>query len=227
MLATVLVLAPIVIFGNASGLEIVQPMAVVVVGGLVTTMVVNVLVVPVLYFRYGFLPDHDHWTDDLLAPVSEHQPAPDEARAGVLQRIRSATPLVPILPALLLPACGGAVADAYTIEHEPASIVTPAGSGHPQVVLEEEAARRLAIQTTAVESAPDGVAVPSSAIFVDPEGVWWVYTNPEPLVFERQEIGLEREEKGVAYLSSGPPAGTTVVTVGVPELYGVEEAVGH
>jgi Cu/Ag efflux pump CusA len=227
MLATALILAPIVVFGNASGLEIVQPMAVVVVGGLVTTMVVNVFVVPVLYFRYGFLPDQDGWTDDLLAPVSEHQPAPDEARAGVLRRIRSATPLVPILPALLLPACGGAVADAYTIEHEPASIVTAAGSGHPQVVLEEEAARRLAIQTTAVESAPDGVAVPSSAVFVDPEGVWWVYTNPKPLVFERQEIGLEREEKGVAYLSSGPLAGTKVVTVGVPELYGVEEAVGH
>jgi hypothetical protein len=120
------------------------------------------------------------------------------------------------------------VADAYTIEHEPASVATPAGSDHhPQVILEEEAAQRLAIQTTVVEPAPEGVAVPSSAVFVDPDGVWWVYTNPEPLVFERHEIGLEREEGGVAYLSSGPPAGTKVVTVGVPELYGVEEAVGH
>jgi hypothetical protein len=184
-------------------------------------------VVPVLYFRYGFLPDRDRWTDNLLAPVSEHQPAPDETRAGILQRIRSATPVLPILPALLLPACAGAVADAYTIEHEPASVVTPAGSDHPQVVVEKEAAQRLGIQTTVVETAPDGVAVPSSAIFVDPDGAWWVYTNPEPLVFERHEIGLERDDGGVAYLSSGPPAGTKVVTVGVPELYGIEEAVGH
>ena len=38
------------------------------------------------------------------------------------------------------------------------------------------------------------------------------------------ETGLDG---GVAYLSSGPSAGTRVVTVGVPELYGIEEAVGH
>ena len=227
MLAMAVVLTPIAIAGNVSGLEIVQPMAIVVLGGLVTTTVVNVFVVPVLYFRYGSLPDRDSWADDLFAPVAEQQPAADETRTGVLQRIRQAAPVLPILPALFLPACGGAVADAYTIEHEPASVVTPAGSGHPQVVVEEEAAQRLDIQTTVVESAPDGVAVPSSAIFVDPDGVWWVYTNPEPLVFERHEIGLEREDGGVAYLSSGPSAGTTVVTVGVSELYGVEEAVGH
>lgn len=229
MLATAVVFAPIAFAGNAAGLEIVQPMAVVVLGGLVTTTVVNVFVVPVLYFRYGFLLDRDSWTDDLLAPASEQQPAaPDETRTGVLRRIRQAAPALPIIPALLLPGCGGAVADAYTIEHEPASVATPAGSDHhPQVILVEEAAQRLAIQTTVVEPAPEGVAVPSSAVFVDPDGVWWVYTNPEPLVFERHEIGLEREEGGVAYLSSGPPAGTKVVTVGVPELYGVEEAVGH
>jgi Cu/Ag efflux pump CusA len=228
MLATAVVLAPIAFAGNAAGFELVQPMAVVVLGGLVATAVVNVFVVPVLYFRYGFLADRDSWTDDLFAPVSEQRTTRDEASIGILRRIRQAASAMPIIPALLLPGCGGAVADAYTIEHEPARVATPAGSDHhPQVIVEEEAAQRLAIQTTVVEPAPEGVAVPSSAVFVDPDGVWWVYTNPEPLVFERHEIGLEREEGGVAYLSSGPPAGTKVVTVGVPELYGVEEAVGH
>ncbi len=227
MLATAVVLAPIAFAGNAAGFELVQPMAVVVLGGLVATAVVNVFVVPVLYFRYGFLADRDSWTDDLFAPVSEQRTTRDAASTGILRRIRHAAPALPIIPALLLPGCGGAVADAYTIEHEPASVATPAGSDHPQVIVEEEAAQRLAIQTTVVQPAPEGVAVPSSAVFVDPDGVWWVYTNPEPLVFERHEIGLEREEGGVAYLSSGPPAGATVVTVGVPELYGVEEAVGH
>jgi Cu/Ag efflux pump CusA len=227
MLATAVVLAPISFAGSAAGFELVQPMAVVVVGGLVATTIVNLLVVPVLYFRYGFLPDRDSWTDGLFSPVEEQRTNRDAASTGILSRIRQAAPALPIIPALLLAGCGGAVADAYTIEHEPASVVTPDGSDHPQVVVEEEAAQRLAIQTTVVESAPEGVAVPSSAIFVDSGGVWWVYTNPEPLVFERHEIGLEREEGGVAYLSSGPPAGSRVVTVGVPELYGVEEAVGH
>ncbi len=69
--------------------------------------------------------------------------------------------------------------------------------------------------------------VPSSAVFVDTEGAWWVYTNPKPLVFERQKIALQREAGGFAYFASGPPVGTKVVTVGVPELSGVEDAVGH
>ena len=86
--------------------------------------------------------------------------------------------------------------------------------------------RRIDIDTTPVEKNATGLVVPSSAVFVDPNGVWWVYTNPEPLVFVRHEIGIEREEAGIAHLSSGPEAGTEVVTVGVPELYGVEED-GH
>ena len=117
--------------------------------------------------------------------------------------------------------------DSYAIEHEPAVVESIDGSDQVRIILEEQAARRLEIDTTPVEQNATGLAVPSSAVFVDPNGTWWVYTNPEPLVFERHEIGLEREEGGVAYLSSGPPAGATVVTVGVPELYGVEEAVGH
>jgi hypothetical protein len=70
------------------------------------------------------------------------------------------------------------------------------------------------------------LVVPSAAVFVDPEGHWWVYTNPEPLVFVRHEIDLDQQAGGRAYLSKGPPAGTKVVTVGVPELSGIEEGIG-
>jgi hypothetical protein len=69
--------------------------------------------------------------------------------------------------------------------------------------------------------------VPTSATFVDPKGHWWVYTSPEPLVFERHAITVATEADGMAYLAEGPPAGTKVVTTGVPEIYGVEDAVGH
>ena len=226
-LAAALVLAPIAIAGNVSGLEIVQPMAVVVLGGLVTTIVLNLFVVPVLYLRYGFSPDRDDWDDELFAPAPEPESRPAEAGAGVLQRVRPATAGLPILTALLVCSCGGAVVDSYAIEHEPAVVESIDGSDQVRIILEEQAARRLEIDTTPVEQNATGLAVPSSAVFVDPNGTWWVYTNPEPLVFVRHEIGIEREEAGIAHLSTGPQAGTEVVTVGVPELYGLEDTASH
>jgi hypothetical protein len=63
-------------------------------------------------------------------------------------------------------------------------------------------------------------------VLVDPDGVFWVYTNPEPLVFLRQEITIAREERDRTFLSAGPPPGSDVVTVGVPELYGAEYEIG-
>jgi CzcA family heavy metal efflux pump len=50
---TALALAPIVFFGDIAGLEIVQPMAVVVLGGLVTSTLLSLVVVPALYLRFG------------------------------------------------------------------------------------------------------------------------------------------------------------------------------
>ena len=131
----------------------------------------------------------------------------------------------PILTVLLVSSCGGALVDTYAIEHEPAVVESIDGSDQVRITLEEQAARRLEIETSPVEQNATGLAVPSSAVFVDPDGKWWVYTSPEPLVFVRHEIDLEREEDGVAHLTSGPPAGTEVVTVGVPELSGLEDTV--
>lgn len=52
-LATALVLLPLVILGGIAGYEIVRPMAIVILGGLVTTTLLNLFVVPALYFRLG------------------------------------------------------------------------------------------------------------------------------------------------------------------------------
>jgi CzcA family heavy metal efflux pump len=52
-LATGLALLPLVYFGSVAGLEIVQPMAVVILGGLVTSTVLTLLVVPALYLVFG------------------------------------------------------------------------------------------------------------------------------------------------------------------------------
>jgi CzcA family heavy metal efflux pump len=52
-LATGLALVPLVVSGNVPGHEIEHPLAVVVVGGLVTSTLLNLFVVPSLYLRFG------------------------------------------------------------------------------------------------------------------------------------------------------------------------------
>ena len=64
--------------------------------------------------------------------------------------------------------------------------------------------------------------VPYSAVYYDGQGATWVYTNPKPLVYERQGIAIEYIEGDQAVLLSGPSTGTTVVTAGAPLLYGAE-----
>lgn len=52
-LATGLAVVPLIILGNAPGAEIDYPLAMVIVGGLVTSTLLNLFVVPSLYLRFG------------------------------------------------------------------------------------------------------------------------------------------------------------------------------
>jgi multidrug efflux pump subunit AcrB len=52
-LATGLALVPIVLAGSRAGYEIEHPLAVVILGGLVTSTLLNLFVVPSLYLKYG------------------------------------------------------------------------------------------------------------------------------------------------------------------------------
>jgi CzcA family heavy metal efflux pump len=52
-LATALAMLPFTIFGNIPGLEVARPIAVVILGGLVTLTLVNLLALPALYLRFG------------------------------------------------------------------------------------------------------------------------------------------------------------------------------
>jgi len=55
-LATGLALLPLVIGGNKAGVEILHPMAVVILGGLVTSTLLNLFIIPILYLRFGYSP---------------------------------------------------------------------------------------------------------------------------------------------------------------------------
>lgn len=97
-----------------------------------------------------------------------------------------------------------------------------------KVILVEEAAKRLGIETTAVAPLPGGKeAVPYSAVIYDAEGHSWVFTTGEPLSYVKAPITIDRIDGNLAVLSAGPPVGTEVVSQGAEELFGVEDGIGE
>jgi hypothetical protein len=90
------------------------------------------------------------------------------------------------------------------------------------VILTEKAAQRLDIQTAPIGA---GNVIPYAAVLYGLNGETWTYTNPEPLVFVRQSIVIDRIEGDSAFLSEGPDTGTAVVIIGAAELYGAEVGV--
>jgi multidrug efflux pump subunit AcrA (membrane-fusion protein) len=70
-----------------------------------------------------------------------------------------------------------------------------------------------------------GTVIPYDAVLYGPEGDTFTYTSPDPLVFVRHAITVDRIAGDRALLSSGPPPGTEVVTVGSQELFGTEHDV--
>ncbi len=52
-LATALALLPIIVGGNRPGQEIENPMALVIFGGLLTSTLLNLLVMPIMYWKFG------------------------------------------------------------------------------------------------------------------------------------------------------------------------------
>jgi hypothetical protein len=103
--------------------------------------------------------------------------------------------------------------------------------GIMKVTLEARAAERIGIQTAAVLEEMVGssrrLVVPYGAIMYDSKGETWTFTNPQPLVYVRHKIVVDRVEGDRVILSEGPSAGTVIVTVGATELMGAEHKYGH
>ena len=115
---------------------------------------------------------------------------------------------------------------------EPLKIEKVPDTDLKRMTLEATAAERIGIQTHTVDGAPDGttgpaaMTVPYGAVLYDAKGATYVYTNPEPRVFVRHPITVDRIDGPTALLIAGPPLGTQVVTVGGSELAGIEFGVG-
>jgi len=119
----------------------------------------------------------------------------------------------------------------------PLTVEQVEGSDLHRVTLSARAAERLGIETAPIGGADPTSrlvgagaggtrsVVPYSAVLYDAHGETWVYTNPEPLVFVRQRISIDRIDGNRVILTDGPSAGTTIVTVGGAELLAAE--LGH
>jgi len=161
--------------------------------------------------------------------------------------------VVPLVAGLGLAACQRPSSSAH---HAAPAKVDKIEGGLARITLTPKAAERLGIETAFVaalgtaagtivaqgdtgtrlqgdpgvrltRSASGGTVVPYAAVLYDSHGETWVYTSPQPLVFVRHRIEIDHIEGARAVLRSGPPVGTTVVTVGAAELLGTEFEVGH
>jgi hypothetical protein len=141
--------------------------------------------------------------------------------------------LMLLLAAVALSACGrGAAGGGGEEEGEEAhaKVEDIPGSHLKRVVVTATAARALGIRTGVVREVreSDGgrqLDVPYAAVFYDPEGHSYTYTSPAPLTYVRKRVVIDDVSHRKAFLTKGPPPGTTVVTVGADELLGVEEGV--
>jgi hypothetical protein len=122
-----------------------------------------------------------------------------------------------------LVSCAKSGAEQASDADAPSVVETVKGTNLKRVTLTADAARRIDVQLAPVTGAR---TIPYAAIFYDPDGATWAFTNPKGRTFVRQRIRVARIDGDTAFLSDGPAPGTDVVTVGGPEIYGAEIGVG-
>ena len=136
---------------------------------------------------------------------------------------------------IALPSLGCKHEAAASPKQSPATLEESGQPGIKRVRLTERAAERLGIEMAEVREEAVTIAdnsvqrkiIPYGAIIYDTKGQTWTFTNPEPLVFIRQSVSVERISGDKVILTEGPPVGTSVVTVGSAELMGAESKYGH
>jgi hypothetical protein len=129
----------------------------------------------------------------------------------------------------LLAGCQG---EDSTADDATAVTLTPVtGTSRFTVGLSVEAVDRLGIRTTDVQRvspqsrpAPAGsrLVIPYAGVIYDSDGSTWTYVQTAANTYTRRELDITSIVGSRAFLRSGPSAGTKVVVVGAPELFGAE-----
>ncbi|MDI6777216.1 MAG: hypothetical protein QMD03_08300 [Syntrophales bacterium] len=140
----------------------------------------------------------------------------------------------------ILPGCGGDKTKIKQTEG-PAQIkaIPFDGAFNPEggrvtegITLTAKAAERIGIETIKIKETLAGQGplrkvIPYASVLYDPNGQTWVYTVRKPLIYLREPITIDSIEDEMAILSKGPEVGTTIVTIGIAMLYGVECGIGQ
>jgi hypothetical protein len=154
---------------------------------------------------------------------------------GTLSRSRGwvrAAGVLMTLPLVVLSACDEASTRSATPVPTPGRVESLNGSETKKVILSERAAAQIRLETvgvspaTATRGRAARSAVPYSALVYRPDGTAIVYTNPAPLVYVAQAVTVESMQGDSVTLAVGPRPGIRVVSVGAPELLGIELSVG-
>lgn len=136
-----------------------------------------------------------------------------------------------IAAGLALAGCAKATGAVGGANEAPAMVEQVAVGEIPAVTLTADAADRIGLRTGAVrEENVDGVprkVVPYAALLYDAKGDAYVYATSAQLVFKRVKLVVDTITGDRVVLADGPPAGTTVVTVGATELFGAESEIGE
>jgi hypothetical protein len=128
--------------------------------------------------------------------------------------------LVLITAVLVLSACA---TPAEEEGGEEAATVEPIkGTDTNRVTLTKDAAETLGVETVAIKRVGGREVVPDAAVVYAADGHTYTYSSPKPFTYVRADITVARIDGRQAILKKGPPTGTNVVTVGSPELFGLE-----
>jgi hypothetical protein len=127
--------------------------------------------------------------------------------------------------------CSQAAASEDGPAARPAAKVEPGdGSDPARITLSEDAVRRLGIQTQPVRTANGSgpgaaLLIPYSAVVYDAEGSAWAFASASERTYVRAPLKILSIENDRVTLTSGPPPGTQLVTVGAAELVGAEAGI--
>ena len=128
-----------------------------------------------------------------------------------------------IVAMVVATSAGCAEIESVTAEpYEPAALESTGPDKPARITLTDEAVDRVALQTTEVKTLGNDLTVDHAALVFDKAGKPWVFTVVGPRTYVRAAIGIKETQDGVVIMSSGPPVGTQVVTVGAIELWGAE-----
>ena len=114
---------------------------------------------------------------------------------------------------------------------ETAVTVESAGEDQPaRLTVSERGVERLGLRTEPVRplaGQPNGATevISYSAVVYDADGESWAFSSPSPRTYVRVPIEISSITGKTVQLKSGPPVGTQVVVVGVPELVGAEAGI--